>query len=330
MSDPKVSVVVLIYKVEPYIERCARSLFEQTLAEIEYVFVNDCTPDRSIEVLKQVLEEYPERKPWVKIIDMPQNSGQAKARAVGIKATTGAYVIHCDSDDWVDTDMYRAMYDKAVREDLDIVSCNLCSSTDQTNWSETDFSCPEGKSLFQSLLSQIVQPSLVVRLIKRSLCLKPLLYPKGDMGEDQLLMLQYAFYSERIGHLAVPYYHYCLRSSSISYQDTDEAVVRRASQLEDNVKILESWMSENHLLEAYYDELVKLKYTARRAMCPALWRSPKRYHGLWCSIFPEINKQYPYLHSVSWKFRLVFILTLWGIYPYFKKCFASDRVVLSD
>lgn len=325
MLIPKVSVVVPIYKVEPYIERCVRSLFEQTLAEVEYIFVNDCTPDRSIDVLKQVLEAYPERKPWVKIIDMPQNSGQAKAREVGIKATTGEYVIHCDSDDWVDTDMYRAMYDKAVSEELDIVSCNFCSSTDQLHWSEEDLSWPKDKGLFQSLLSQAVQPSLVVRLIKGSLCRSPLRYPKGDMGEDQVLMLQYAFYSRRVAHLSISYYRYCLRPSSISYQDNDEAVIRRATQLEANVKILESWLSENNLLGTYYDELVKLKYTARRAMCTVLWRSPRKYHTLWCSIFPEINREYPYLRSVSWKFRLIFILTLWGIYPYFKKWFTSDR-----
>ena len=59
---PKVSVIVPVYGVEIYIERCARSLFEQTLDDIEYLFIDDCTPDRSIEILKQVLEDYPQRK----------------------------------------------------------------------------------------------------------------------------------------------------------------------------------------------------------------------------------------------------------------------------
>ena len=55
---PKVSVLVPIYKVEKYIERCVRSLFEQTLDDIEYIFVDDCTPDRSIDILNAIIEEY--------------------------------------------------------------------------------------------------------------------------------------------------------------------------------------------------------------------------------------------------------------------------------
>ena len=78
---PAVSVIVPVYKVEPYIARCARSLFGQTLKDIEYIFIDDCTPDRSIEVLREVLEEYPERKEQVRIFRMPENGGQAESHA---------------------------------------------------------------------------------------------------------------------------------------------------------------------------------------------------------------------------------------------------------
>ena len=59
---PKVSVIIPVYGVEKYIERCARSLFKQTLDDIEYLFIDDCTPDDSVDVLRNVLEEYPNRK----------------------------------------------------------------------------------------------------------------------------------------------------------------------------------------------------------------------------------------------------------------------------
>ena len=97
MSTPKVSVIIPVYNVEPHIERCARSLFEQTLEEIEYIFVNDCTPDASMRILQNVLENYAQRKNQIIIINQPYNMGAAKAREIGIKAASGEYIIHCDS-----------------------------------------------------------------------------------------------------------------------------------------------------------------------------------------------------------------------------------------
>ena len=80
---PKVSVIIPVYGVEKYIERCARSLFEQTLDDIEYLFIDDCTPDKSVDILKHVLEEYPQRKSQVVIHRMEKNSGQAAVRKWG-------------------------------------------------------------------------------------------------------------------------------------------------------------------------------------------------------------------------------------------------------
>ena len=121
---PKVSVIIPVYRTEKYIERCVRSLFNQTLDEIEYLFIDDCSPDNSIKILNNVLEDYPHRKEQVIIHRMSRNSGQAIVRNWGMQNATGEYVIHCDSDDWGDADMYRAMYDKAVEEHSDVVICD--------------------------------------------------------------------------------------------------------------------------------------------------------------------------------------------------------------
>ena len=124
----KVSVCIPVYGVEKYIERCARSLFEQTVPELEFVFVNDCTPDKSIEVLRQTLEDYPHRKSQVTIIDLPENRGLVNARNVALEYLaahgSGEYIIHCDSDDYVEPDMYERMYERAVAHDADMVYCD--------------------------------------------------------------------------------------------------------------------------------------------------------------------------------------------------------------
>lgn len=98
----KVSVIIPVYNVEKYIEHCARSLMEQTLMDIEYIFVDDCTPDHSMEILQRVLTDYPERLESIRIIHHTQNSGLATVRNTGLQIAQGEYIIHCDSDDWVE------------------------------------------------------------------------------------------------------------------------------------------------------------------------------------------------------------------------------------
>ncbi|WP_300914920.1 glycosyltransferase family 2 protein [Bacteroides acidifaciens] len=121
-----VSVLVPVYGVEKYIERCARSLFEQTMQDgIEFIFTNDCTKDRSIEILKSVLDEYPHRKTQVKIINHEKNQGLAVSRVTGLNAAGGEYIAHCDSDDWVEPDMYGLMYRTAKEKDADVVVCDF-------------------------------------------------------------------------------------------------------------------------------------------------------------------------------------------------------------
>lgn len=108
----KVSVIVPIYGVEKYIERCARSLFEQTLDDIEYIFVDDCSPDKSIEILNAVIADYPQKIPYIKIIQHKKNKGLPLARRSGWKAATGEYIANCDSDDWVDS----ALFEKCIKQ----------------------------------------------------------------------------------------------------------------------------------------------------------------------------------------------------------------------
>lgn len=97
----KVSILVPIYGVEQYIEECAVSLFEQSYADMEYIFVNDCTPDRSMEVLRDTLLRYPQRQRQVRIIDHATNRGLGAARHTATEAATGDVVMHVDSDDYL-------------------------------------------------------------------------------------------------------------------------------------------------------------------------------------------------------------------------------------
>ena len=120
---PKVSVIIPVYGVEPFIERCARSLFEQTLEDMEFIFVDDCSPDRSVEILNKVVSEYPNRN--VSVWKQSINCGVSAVRELALSKATGEYLGFCDSDDWVDSNMYKTLVETAEAQDADVVGCGF-------------------------------------------------------------------------------------------------------------------------------------------------------------------------------------------------------------
>lgn len=119
MKKYKISVIVPVYNVEKYIEKCLNSLVNQTLEEIEIIVVNDGSPDNSEKIINKFLKKYPSKiKYFVK-----ENGGQGSARNFGLTKANGEYIGYVDSDDYVEIDMYEKMYKKAKEKNSDIVIC---------------------------------------------------------------------------------------------------------------------------------------------------------------------------------------------------------------
>lgn len=116
----KVSVIIAVYNVEAYLEKCLDSLINQTLEEIEIIAVNDGSTDGSQEILNEYMKKCSKIKCYRK-----ENGGAADARNYGLQFAKGEYIGYVDSDDFVDLDMYEVLYKKAKEEDSDIVECNL-------------------------------------------------------------------------------------------------------------------------------------------------------------------------------------------------------------
>jgi len=121
MTIPNVSIIVPIYNVEPYLHRCLDSLVNQTLKDIEIICINDCSPDNSLDILK----EYAEKDERINIINFEKNQGVSVARNTGIEIAKGEYIGFVDSDDYVDLDFYEKLYKKARETDADMVKASL-------------------------------------------------------------------------------------------------------------------------------------------------------------------------------------------------------------
>lgn len=117
----KVSILVPIYGVEKYIEQCAVSLMEQTYENIEYIFVNDCTKDNSINILREVINRYPQRKSQVQIINHEKNRGLAAARNTALDACSGDYLWHVDSDDYLSLNAIDLLVVEMQRSKADVI-----------------------------------------------------------------------------------------------------------------------------------------------------------------------------------------------------------------
>ena len=120
----KISVIIPIYNVEHFIGRCVKTLMEQTLDDVEFIFVNDATTDNSMSVLNKTLKSYPNRLHQVKIINHNDNKGLPAARNTGLNVASGKYIFHCDSDDYLEPDILLNLYEEAERQGADYVWCD--------------------------------------------------------------------------------------------------------------------------------------------------------------------------------------------------------------
>lgn len=314
MNKPEVSVIIPVYKVEDYIGRCCRGLFSQTLESIEYIFIDDCSPDRSVSVIEDALSDFPSRKPQVRLLRTERNSGQAAVRALGIREATGKYVIHCDSDDWPEPSMYGKLYSKAKEEDADIVICDMFRS-DGT--ADTFFGCGfSGSACFgRDVVAKRVFPALWNKLVRRSLFdWEHFTFPEGNLGEDYALTAQVAVRSSRVCHVPEPLYHYFTNPASIT-KDTGRAnVVGKYLTSLGNIRLVEEVFRRAGMLPEYAACIQAAKISDRFYLLRDYLDQPD-VRQAWKTSVPELRGHSWLLNGeAQLKARLMSLLVDLGIY----------------
>ena len=209
-SETVVSLLVPVYNVEKYVEQCARSIFGQTYPDLEIIFVDDCSPDHSIEIIRRVLEEYPQRKPQTKIIPHTHNQGRAVARQTAMQNCTGYYTIHCDSDDYMAPDAISQLVAKARKEDADItISDIFVVDGDQVRTDKMNVPADNMECLCR-ILDGGLHSALWNKLVKKSLydTYHIIWIPGLDEREDMLVMYRLMFHATKIAYVPRPLYYY--------------------------------------------------------------------------------------------------------------------------
>ena len=122
ITQSKVSILIPVYNVELFIERCANSLFSQTYHNIEFIFANDCTPDNSMQLLRKVISYYPTRKDQVLIVNNTENKGIGQTRTTLLSSATGDYLLWVDSDDFIAENAVELLVSAIEESESDIVT----------------------------------------------------------------------------------------------------------------------------------------------------------------------------------------------------------------
>lgn len=296
---PKVSVIIPVYNAEKYIERCARSLFEQTLDDIEYIFVNDCTPDKSIEVLCKILEKYPNRQNQVKIINHSVNTGQSGARRDGMKTATGDYIIHCDADDWVELDMYEKLYNKAIETQSEIVCCDMAVEFNDAQILQryNDFHC-DHKLMYDCIAPISVEYfSMCNRLVSRVIYDRYDIQPfEGvNMWDDVGLSVRVRYFANNSQVVSEALYHYNRLNDNST---TKRSIVGRVSEQIRCAECLEDFF-HRECPNGLYDKFVA--YIKLIAKLDLLDFDLDK----WVRIFPEANKYIYILRKQCSYFQIV-------------------------
>lgn len=244
MEQIKVSLLVPIYGVEKYIERCAVSLFEQTYANLEYIFVNDCTRDNSIKVLNNVIERYPQRREQIRLIQHDCNRGLAAARNTAVDAASGDFIMHVDSDDWLETQAVKKCVEKQSENDADIVTMDA-----KVWWPKKKeyYRTPHTTNpieLMTAILSKKAVCNIWGRLIRKSLYTdnKIRVIEGINFSEDLQIIPQLLYFSRNINYCSDNLYNYESRNIC-SY--TSNFSEKKDSQNQKTAEILIDFYKKN-------------------------------------------------------------------------------------
>lgn len=283
-----VSVLVPVYGVERFIERCARSLFEQTYDSIEFIFVDDCTKDRSIEILQKVVEAYPSRKEDVRIIRHSRNRGVAAARNTALEHARGGYIMHVDSDDTLEPGAVLSLIETALSEDADLVvgRINLVSEGGG-KWLLDRPVVNSKDDYLQRLLDWgSVELSVVARLFRRTLFEQSDIrfIEDIDFGDDFSVMPRLVYHARHVAFLDEAVYNYD-KTNEASYS-SQRLSDRHATSLVRAAEIVYSFFEVLPDALLYEKAIIRGKAKIKCFIMKAL---PQQLRKKYQRLYPELD-----------------------------------------
>lgn len=322
-QSPLVSICVPIYNVEKYIDRCARSLLEQTYEKTEIIFVDDCSPDNSVLLLEHIIAEYSSRD-TVKIIRHEHNRGLAASRNTAVDAASGDFIMHVDSDDWLEINAVEKLVSCQMETGADIVSGNaIVHHTDGKTEMLIEPSYCSKYEMMETIVGLNIHHVIWCRLIRRSLYTENQIKAMEgvNLGEDHHTFPRLVYFSNSLAQIDDVVYNYnrmvnnSLLADSLSgfklknYCDTIESFKILSDFFSShNESILSKIINQNRLSYAYRvaHEYSNLDNRSFQVINSDIHRFKKEAYGHYLKLvfFDFLNKLHVLDYLVKTKKRL--------------------------
>lgn len=259
----KVSVIVPVYNVERYLDKCLDSLAHQTLKDIEIIIVNDGSPDKSQNIIDKYTKKYRNFKSFQK-----ENGGLSSARNYGIQYAHGDYIAFLDSDDYVKYDMYEKMYLKAVSNNYDLVVCDINYLYPNKTIRVSSGIKEDTQNIKKAYLT--IHPAAWNKLFKKELFNNNIYFKEGIWFEDVEFIYRMLPFIKSIGVILEDFNQYVQREGSIT-----SSVSPKIYDYVSNMNGIIDFYKDREIYDEYKREL---EYVYVRYLYATFIRSIKKYN----------------------------------------------------
>lgn len=237
-----ISIIVPVYNVEKYLDKCVRSILAQTFKDFELILVDDGSTDNS----GKMCDEYLKSDKRIKVIHK-ENGGLSSARNAGIKISAGELIGFIDSDDYIDSDMYELLYNNMMRENADMSICGKydCYKGKGLKINKACYKVLDTEEALYSICEdELISPSACNKLYKREL-FENISYPEKKAYEDAFVIVDLLLNCKKIVFTSEQKYYYNHREDSITTYSS-------ASNCFD---IIEAWQKNYDLINLNYPDM---------------------------------------------------------------------------
>jgi len=287
----KLSIIIPCYNVEKYLSKCIDSVISNDIKDkYEIILVNDGSKDNTLDIIKEYEKKYPN---IIRFIDQ-KNKGLSGARNSGIDIAKGEYITFLDSDDYVDSNMYIKLLEKASEDDYDIITCGVRMVYDNSKLNQdvdVGFSSDCNSHNEVKNIMYNFYPAACNKLFKRSL-FKKLRFKEGIAYEDVECMYRLLPSVNKIGRIDGYYYNYIQREGSITYTFNEKLY-----DIVNNMNGLVEYYKDNNIYDEYKEELeyvyVRYLYATfirRLAKC----KDKKKFNEGVDTVINNVKERFPY------------------------------------